>query len=223
MQVRLLAHTPQPERVIACAARVCYSGSPIEEIWARLDEAQIERMILMLRGSRHLSVFEHASFTFGVDGLSRAASHQLVRHRIASFSQQSQRYVSFEEGFEAVTPGSIEAKGEAREAFEGLLEVARQAYAELVKLGVKKEDARFVLPNAATTRLVFTMNARELMHFFSLRLCVRAQWEIRDLAKKMLELVKPLAPLVFELAGPPCVSEGRCYEGESSCGAAPTV
>ena len=176
----------------------------------------------MLRSSRHLSVFEHASFTFGVDGLSRAASHQLVRHRIASFSQQSQRYVSFEEGFEAVTPASIGVDKESKAVFERLLEASRQAYAELVRLGVKKEDARFVLPNAATTRLVFTMNARELLHFFSLRLCVRAQWEIRELAKAMLELVRPIAPLVFELAGPPCVSEGVCYEGEASCGAAPT-
>ncbi len=223
MRVKLLAHTPDPERLIACAARVCYSGKSLQEIWDSLDEATIERMVTKICASRHHSVLEHAVFTFGVEGLSRTASHQLVRHRIASFSQQSQRYVSFEDRLEVVMPEEIKRTPEARAAFEDLVSQAQATYSRLLELGIKKEDARFVLPNASTTRLVFTMNARELLHFFSLRLCVRAQWEIRRLAREMLRLVKPLAPHVFELAGPPCVTEGRCYEGENSCGAAPTV
>ncbi|WP_305042111.1 FAD-dependent thymidylate synthase [Geoalkalibacter sp.] len=216
MRVSLLTHTPDPERTVAAAARLCYSDAAIGELMDRGagDRAAFLRKILSLG---HLSVLEHASFTFGIEGISRACSHQLVRHRIASYSQQSQRYVSQRARFEAVTPPSIAERPELLARYEGLLEQIHQAYGEFLDAGIAAEDARFVLPNAAATKLVVTMNARELRHFFALRCCRRAQWEIRAMAVEMLRLCRQAAPLLFADAGPGCLA-GRCPEGAMTCG-----
>jgi len=217
MFVQLLTHTPEPEQVVVAAARLCYSASSIGEL---LEKSATNRRAFLgkILSLGHLSVLEHASFTFGIEGVSRACSHQLVRHRLASYSQQSQRYVSHKERFTAVTPPGIAAEPELKALFESALEQAHAAYRELVERGVAAEDARFVLPNAAETKLVMTMNARELWHFFNLRCCRRAQWEIRAMATEMLRLARRAAPLLFADAGPGCL-KGACPEGAMSCGA----
>jgi thymidylate synthase (FAD) len=217
MLVQLLTHTPDPEQVVAAAARLCYSASSIDRLLekSRDDREALLRKILALG---HLSVLEHASFTFGIEGISRACSHQLVRHRLASYSQQSQRYVSHAERFAAVTPPSIAARPELAQRYAALLEEIHAAYCELLAAGIPAEDARFVLPNAAETKIVVTMNARELHHFFALRCCRRAQWEIRAMAVEMLRLARRAAPLLFAAAGPGCL-QGACPEGAMSCGA----
>jgi len=217
LDVVLLGHTPDPEKAVAMAARLCYSDAGIGELLDQLDQAEVTRLVRSLRDMGHLSPFEHASFSFGISGVSRALSHQLVRHRIASFSQKSQRYVS-ESRFDFVVPSSIARNAEALRLFIGGMREIQGWYNAMVDLGIPKEDARYVLPNACTTQLVCTFNARSLLNFFTLRCCSRAQSEIRELARRMLGLVKAVAPAVFEKAGPPCVSEGRCREGRMSCG-----
>jgi thymidylate synthase (FAD) len=169
-------------------------------------------------GSGHYSTLEHASYTFAIEGVSRALTHQLVRHRLASFNQQSQRYVKFKDGsVPSVMPHTVEENPEAAAIFEEAMHQTSDAYAKLVELGIPAEDARFVLPNACETKICVTMNIRELLHFFENRCCNRAQWEIRELAWKMLELVKPTAPFIFMDAGAPCV-HGTCPEGKMTCG-----
>ena len=163
----------------------------------------------------HASVLEHVTLTYGVEGISRAASHQLVRHRIASYSQQSQRYVASKFGY--VTPPTVAASPGLLVEYERHMAACSRLYAKLMKAGVPPEDARFALPNATETKILITMNARELHHFFSLRTCRRAQWEIREMAKRMLSAARERAPLLFETAGPGCV-RGRCPEGKMSCG-----
>jgi thymidylate synthase (FAD) len=221
MLVQLLTHTPDPEAVVAAAARLCYSPSSIDQLLekSRVDRDDLLRKILSLG---HTSVLEHANFTFGIEGISRACSHQLVRHRLASYAQQSQRYVSHKERFAAVTPPSIEQRPELLQRYQSLLDEIHGVYRELIDAGVPAEDARFVLPNAAQTKLVLSMNARELLHFFNLRCCRRAQWEIRAMAKEMLRLLRPVAPLIFATAGPGCL-QGACPEGAMSCGAIKAV
>lgn len=217
MNVQLLTHTPDPQRVVAAAARLCYSAADIEQLLAR-DSADQESLLRKILELGHLSVLEHASFTFGIEGISRACSHQLVRHRLASYSQQSQRYVSHRERFAAVTPPSIGARPELAERYGALLDGIHALYRDLLEAGIPAEDARFVLPNAAETKLVVTMNGRELVHFFELRCCRRAQWEIRAMAVAMLRLVRQAAPLLFATAGPGCL-QGACPEGTMTCGA----
>ncbi|MCD6155923.1 MAG: FAD-dependent thymidylate synthase [Candidatus Atribacteria bacterium] len=212
MEVLLVAHTPDPERVVARSARVCYSFSPPQEI--SIEEARRLIKELIFRG--HHSVLEHVSFTFLIKGLSRVTSHQLVRHRIASYSQQSQRYTDLTKA-SFVTPPLINENPKAAEVFQEVVKTTLEAYNKLVELGVPREDARFVLPQAVKTNLVFTANARELRHFFSLRLCNRAQWEIRELAFQMLKIVREIASSIFEEVGPPCL-RGTCPEGERGCG-----
>ncbi|AMV73576.1 FAD-dependent thymidylate synthase [Desulfuromonas carbonis] len=221
MNVQLLTHTPDPERVVAAAARLCYSAAGIDQLLAK-DRSEQEALLRKILGLGHLSVLEHAAFTFGVEGISRACSHQLVRHRLASYSQQSQRYVSHKERFDAVTPPSIAAHPELTARYTALLDEVHALYRELLAAGIPAEDARFVLPNAATTKIVVTMNARELVHFFELRCCRRAQWEIRDLAIQMLRLARQAAPLLFATAGPGCLN-GPCPEGAMTCGAISAV
>lgn len=221
MRVQLLTHTPDPEQVVAAAARLCYSDASIGQLLERAPE-QAPRLLRKILDMGHLSVLEHASFSFGIEGISRACSHQLVRHRIASFSQQSQRYVSHESPFEAVIPESIADQPELAARFAQHLKATHELYRELLAAGIPAEDARFVLPNAAATKLVLTMNARELHHFFALRCCRRAQWEIRIMAKEMLRLAKQAAPLLFADAGPGCL-RGACPEGKMTCGAAAEV
>jgi len=217
LRVSLLRSTPEAELLVASAARLCYSSSDPASIEEELrgDPCKVERLLEGLLRSGHLSPFEHAQFTFMVDGVSRACSHQLVRHRIASYSQRSQRYVRGSP--EMVVPPSIRRNQDLLERVVSFLLDSTRLYEELLARGIPPEDARFVLPQASSTSLVVSMNARELLHFFSLRLCRRAQWEIRSLAKRMLSLCLREAPALFRRAGPSCLSSGRCQE-ERGCG-----
>jgi thymidylate synthase (FAD) len=216
LKVELSAHTPQPELVVALAARTCYSDKELALSAGELTPQIASQIISKVVRRGHLSVLEHAVFTFSVEGLSRAASHQLVRHRIASYSQQSQRYVEFK-GLEYILPPSISKNKELRGEFERFLAGVGKLYRQLVTGGIPPEDARFVLPNACATKLIITMNARELLHVFNLRLCSRAQWEIRELAHQMLILCYQVAPTIFSMAGPGC-RFGPCPEGDMTCG-----
>ena len=221
MSVVLLTHTPDPEATIAMAARVCYAAADLQTLQTRVTQQDQQAFVRRLVEEGHLSTVEHVSYTFGVEGVSRPMMAQLTRHRIASFSVQSQRYVK-STGFGYVIPPAIEALGpEAVAKFEGQMAQSQAWYdGWLETLGKgSAEDARFVLPNAAATRLIMTMNARELMHMFALRCCQRAQWEIRDMAWRMLALVYGTAPSLFANAGPGCL-RGRCPEGERTCGQA---
>jgi thymidylate synthase (FAD) len=216
MRVILLQHTQEPERVVAQAAKLCYSAADIEAIAEKLTPEKTAGFIRKLAEMGHLSAFEHAAFTFGIEGVSRTLTHQLVRHRLASYSQQSQRYVTMKElPGGAIVPPKI--SGALREKFDSVLRDIGAFYEELVAAGVPAEDARYILPNASPTKIVMTMNARELLHFFALRCCNRAQWEIHDLADEMLRLAKKNAPALFSQAGPGCVSSD-CPEGKMSCG-----
>ena len=216
IEVELIAGTPDAARIVAAAAKICYSPSGAVDILDGLDVAKTSSFLKMLRESGHLSPFEHISFTFAIEGISRVATHQLVRHRLASYSQQSQRYVGMD-GQTCVVPPSVRESEKALALFMKQTEDAWNCYKEMVDLGIPREDARFILPHGTETRLVMTMNARELHHFFSLRLCRRAQWEIRELARRMLMLVRNAAPEIFDIAGPSCVVEGVCKEAHS-CG-----
>lgn len=226
MNVILLQCTPEPERMVALAARLCYSPASIGDLQEEISRKDIRNLVRRVLSMGHASVLEHVAFTFGVEGISRAASHQLVRHRIASYSQQSQRYVSAAFGY--VVPKTLRAgrgaDGQTRllERFERHMQESVSLYGELLREGVPAEDARFVLPNATETKILISMNARELHHFFALRTCRRAQWEIREMAKRMLAIARESAPLLFEKAGPGCL-RGRCPEGEMSCGDAKGV
>jgi thymidylate synthase (FAD) len=212
----VLSHTAEPERTVALAARLCYSSRTVRELESGLAAAEVEALIGKLLGMGHLSALEHAQFTFAVEGISRACSHQLVRHRIASYSQQSQRYVRLSQ-VQALVPSSLREHPVWGPAFDQKLEELWEMYRRMLEDGIPAEDARYLLPNACETKLVLTMNARELRHFFQARLCRRAQWEIRDLAREMLRAVRPLAPHLFRGAGPGCL-EGACPEREYSCG-----
>jgi thymidylate synthase (FAD) len=214
MKVKLLQYTPEPDRTVAIAARLCYSKLGIIELSEKLTEEKVKELIKKLKNSGHLSPFEHSNFTFGIEGISRVTSHQLVRHRIASYSQQSQRYVRVSDA-SFVVPPSIERNREAKSLVTQINETAKEIYQKLIDLGVPEEDARYILPQGITTKIIVTMNARELLHFFNLRCCLRAQWEIRMLANSMLKEVKRVAPLIFQNAGPycfsgPCPEEGPC-------------
>ena len=202
MTVRLIAHTPEPEKVVAAAAKLCYSDAHITDLLDGLTEEKTASFLTMLSDLGHASPIEHASFTFGIEGVSRTLLAQITRHRIASFSVQSLDLVK-----------KLEEGHTARLMAEGMPE--KQARAKASKQA--NEDARFVLPNACETKMVVTMNARSLQNFFHLRCCSRAQWEIRALAEEMLRLVYPVAPHLFRTAGPACVS-GPCPEGKMCCG-----
>ncbi len=214
----LISHTENPEQVIASAARMCYSPSNIDELKEKVSKADIAAFIKKLLSMGHLSVFEHASFTFAIEGISRVTTHELVRHRIASYSQQSQRYIKEKTIFDYVTPSAIEKNDILNEKYQKFMEDSYKLYSEMIEAGIAKEDARFVLPNAKEAKIIVTMNARSLMHFFNLRMCARAQWEIRQMATAMCEIVKGICPSVFENAGASCDTLGYCPEGEFSCG-----
>lgn len=224
LNVVLLRHTPGPEEVVAMAAKLCYSPAGVEELRQRIETSDQAAFVERLASIGHLSPIEHVSFTFGIEGISRACSHQLVRHRLASYSQQSQRYVK-EDAFDYIVPPSIRQDPDASREFEAFMAEAQQRYNAIIKhleaKGIKGEaanqDARYVLPNAAETKIVVTMNARELLHFFRVRCCNRAQWEIRAMAERMLSLVKDVAPTIFKKAGPGCLY-APCPEGNMTCG-----
>ena len=216
MKVELISYTPNPELLVASAARTCYSKKPASQIIKKITHKRASKLIRKLVKIGHHSILEHIIFTFSVEGISRACSHQLVRHRIASYSQQSQRYVSLE-NTDFVMPLTIKKNEKAKELFNRIVKEAKNAYKKLLELGIPEEDTRYVIPQAVQTNIVVTMNARELLHFFNLRCCMRAQWEIRALAWRMLSIVKKVAPTIFENAGPPCISEGRCPEEDFPC------
>ncbi len=253
IKVTLLTHTPNPEQTVAMAAKLCYSPSGIEDIRDGLDEEKTASFLNMLSDLGHASPTEHASFTFGIEGISRACSHQLVRHRIASYSQQSQRYVDGTK-FDFVTPPEIMNNEKALAAYNKVLDLQANAYEEIrnalvagyinentggkysgtdqeimnsfkaenkkqYSMFVKKanEDARFILPNASTTKIVCTFNTRSLQNFFAHRCCNRAQWEIREVAEQMLLQCLEVAPNLFKNCGPSCLF-GPCPEGNMCCG-----
>lgn len=217
MQVKLLRHTPDPERTVAMSARLCYSPIGAAELEEKISDEKAAELVRKLVKMGHLSTLEHVTFTFAIEGVSRVLTHQLVRHRIASYSQQSQRYVK-EHDFETIIPTSIASNTKANEKFLALMDEIQNLYNEFIDLGIAPEDARYILPNATETKIVCTFNARSLLNFFSLRCCTRAQWEIRALANKMLAECLKVAPVIFENAGPTCVSQGICNEGTMSCG-----
>lgn len=222
MQVTLLTHTDEVIRAVYTAARTCYSSDLSSEIWEQDIELDAMRTLLKkVLSSGHYSILEHISFSFAVEGLSRSATHQLVRHRIASYSQQSQRYVKFTEGFSFVIPPSIKRNPEVLEKYQQVMNQINEAYQFCLDQGIAGEDARYLLPNGCDTNIVVTMNARALHNFFELRCCTRAQWEIRNVAWAMLNLVKDAYPVIFENAGPACEVKGYCPEGAFSCGKAP--
>lgn len=240
MKVKLLEYTPNPERVIAMAAKLCYSKVGVDGISEKLSDEDVEKFLNRLVSIGHESPIEHINFTFAVEGISRACSHQIVRHRIASYSQQSQRYVKLAQ-FEYIMPPHIAENEEAKAVFEKAMDQDQKSYDELVEILKPKhyqtfisegktekqanqmaekkaiEDARYVFPNACETKMVFTMNARTLMHFFKHRCCERAQWEIREMATQMLAQVKEIAPVLFKKAGPNCLCK-PCPEGTMTCG-----
>ncbi len=245
MNVKLIAYTPNPEQLISAAAKNCYSAATVDTLLEGLDEEKTQSYLTMLTDIGHESPIEHASFTFAIEGVSRSLLAQITRHRMASFSVQSQRYVK-EHAFEFVLPHEIEAVPEAKEIFLKAMEDDQRTYERLTAIlqerhvkdflasscsekeahrkAEKKaiEDARYVLPNACATKLVMTANARSLHNFFRLRCCNRAQWEIRELAEEMYKLVYAVAPTLFRKAGPSCAC-GACSEGKMSCGKADEV
>lgn len=217
MNVALLNHTADPERAIATAARLCYAPVGAAELMETMNEEQIAKVLATIMKSGHFSALEHASYTFAIDGVSRALTHQLVRHRIASFNQQSQRYVTYSGDPDLVVPPTIGVNEEAKSLFDEAMGKAYSTYTALIEAGIPAEDARYVLPNACVSKIVVTMNIRELLHFFTLRCCRRAQWEIQELGSRMLELAEPTAPYVFMDAGASC-KRGSCPEGKMTCG-----
>ncbi len=234
LDVKLLNSSPNALSLIYAAFRQCYSPGFVGEMWPRLlrGEVSLEKqaaLITEVLASGHTSPVEHVSYTFAIQGVSRSLTHQLVRHRLASYSQQSQRYVD-ESGFEYILPPAIERIPKAREKFVRLMDLIQEAYQDLQKTlksngrtrEEANEDARFILPNAAESKIVATMNCRSLLNFFELRCCERAQWEIRELAWKMLEMVREDLPVIFASAGPKCERLGYCPEGEKfTCGKYP--
>ena len=218
MKIRLINYTKNPEKIVAQSARLCYSALDIEDLRERLSDESIIKLIKKIMRLGHYSVLEHATFTFAIEGISRVTSHQLVRHRLASFSQQSQRYVKMnKEEFPYIVPKSIAKDEKLTKIFIDAIKELDGIYHILLDQHIEAEDARYILPQAVTTKMIITANARELLHIFKLRCCNRAQWEIKEVTIKMLGEVKDIAPTIFENAGPPCIL-GTCPEGELSCG-----
>lgn len=217
LKVTLLSHTEDPERTIVAAIRQCYSTLSGKDLWEKVTDDQKRRLIKQIIASGHTSTIEHASFTFAVEGVSRALTHQLVRHRHASYSQKSQRYVK-EKEFEYILPPSVRKNPEAKKAYLKELENIQEVYGKMLEWGIPAEDARMVLPNGCETKIVVTMNCRALFNFFKERLCDRAQWEIRQMAALMLKECKKAAPEIFKYSGPTCVTEHICWQGDLNCG-----
>jgi len=220
VQVTLINYTPNPELTIVAAARSSASQSTAEELWDKLSSQQIDNLFKQLLDSGHLSPFEHATFTFSIQGISRVTSHQLVRHRLASYTQQSQRYVPLKE-YRYVTPPTISRQPSLLAKYQQTLESAHEFYFQMLEAGIPAEDARYIIPQAIETQLVMTMNARELLYSCSLRLCLRAQWEIVELFESIKAEVEKVAPRLGAELKPKCYPLGYCDERES-CGIFPT-
>lgn len=219
LKVKLLSYTRDPEQNVVAAIRQCYAAVGAAELKKKTNQETRERLIRQILQSGHTSTIEHASFTFAIEGISRACSHQLVRHRLASYSMQSQRYVDLsKKGMRYVIPPSIRNNPKLKKLYQQKMAEVEQSYRAMLEAGVKAEDARFLLPNACETKIVVTMNARALGNFFQERLCSRAQWEIRALAREMRRLVVQVAPILFQKTGPTCQTEKICWEGNLSCG-----
>lgn len=237
MRVRLISHSDLGPLVCGYAAKVCTSAEMPEcpdELAVTMrkgEELPFKKALDHALNSHHDSVLEHWSATFAIEGISRACSHQLVRHRVASYSQSSQRYVKMD-GFKYVMPKTIEESNaqiwsvhaqdmrDVANAYEEGMKVISKLYQSMLNVGIPEEDARYILPNACCTNIVVTMNARELRNFFKVRVCNRAQWEIRELATEMLALCREVAPVIFDDAGANCDVLGFCPE-QRSCGRCP--
>ncbi len=219
LKVELLGYTSDPEQNVVAAIRQCYASVGAKELKEKTTEEVKQRLIKQVINSGHTSTLEHASFTFAIDGVSRVTEIHLIRHRIASFSIQSGRYVKRGDAAYRVPPKikNLEDK-KLLEKYLKHLENSQELYNELIDAGVAAEDARFCQPQSVQVKIVMTMNVRELLHFFRVRSCTRAQWEIREITQQMLKLVREVAPIIFENAGPPCVSEKLCDQGKMSCG-----
>jgi len=215
MEVRLIGISPNPEKIPAMAALLTHSPSTPKELEDQ-PEKKYQVVLDEVLKMGHTSVIEHTSFTFGISGVSRSLTHQLVRHRIASYAQQSQRYVSISEPTYVVPP-TIKKNKAMNKAYENTMKKIWEEYNKLLSLDVPAEDARYILPNATCTNIMVTMNARALLNFFELRCCLHAQWEIRTLANKMLNLVKKEAPLIFKNAGASCKTKNYCPEHNTEC------
>ncbi|MFH0793478.1 MAG: FAD-dependent thymidylate synthase [bacterium] len=214
----VLTHTPDPLKTVYVAARTCYSALAPEVLWEKaVEPSKMLELVEKIVGSGHLSVLEHVNFTFGITGVSRVTTHQLVRHRLASYSQQSQRYVTEKGDFDYVIPPAIAQHPQLKSRFEGLMKRLSEEYHYLLEQGIEGEDARYIFPNSTLSNIAVTMNARQLLHFFELRTCSRAQWEIRELSWRMLREAYEIAPWIFAKAGPTCLS-GLCSEGAHTCG-----
>ena len=215
MNVRLIGFTPNPEKIPAMAAKLTHSiTKPID--LDKTSDKELKAILEHVMKMGHTSVVEHTCFTFAISDVSRSLTHQLVRHRIASYSQQSQRYVNLKEP-NYVTPPKIAQNPEMKEAYDKTMKIIWEEYNKLLNMGIPAEDARYVLPNAACTNIIVTMNARSLLNFFELRCCLHAQWEIRKLANLMLKEVKKIAPTIFKNAGPPCKTKHICPENKRDC------
>lgn len=233
LNIKLIAYTPSPEKIVAAASKLCYSNANIETLLEDLNEKKIESFISQLYQMGHESPMEHASFTFGIEGVSRSFLSQITRHRLASYSVQSQRYVKFDDNSELIIPDEIYNNEDALKIFSKCTNNSLNSYLEITNIlkskyisdgipdkeATKKaiENARAVLPMSSSTKMIVTMNARSLLNFFKLRCCNRAQEEIRQVADEMLKLVRSVAPSIFKYAGPSCLY-GECSEGKMSCG-----
>lgn len=215
MNVKLIGFTPNPETLPALAAKLTHSKSKPEDLNNSSDK-ELKNILKHVMNLGHTSVIEHTSFSFAISDVSRSLTHQLVRHRIASYAQQSQRYVNLNEP-NYVTPPKIAKNKQMKKAYDETMNNIWKEYNKLLDLGIPAEDSRYILPNATCTNIIVTMNARSLLNFFELRCCLHAQWEIRQLANRMLKQVKKVAPTIFKNAGPVCKSKGICPEGNKDC------
>lgn len=229
LEVKLLEMSERPLALLYVAYRQCYASRWAGDMWEEdVSEDRKDAFLREMMRSGHESPLEHVKFTFAVEGVSRALTHQLVRYRVASYSQQSQRYVDMRQ-FGYVIPPSIAGDDALQAEFERCMDDIQRSYQKLLERfgekgvvgGGAHEDARFVLPQAAETKIVVTMNCRELLHFFGQRCCQRAQWEIRALANRMLEICQEKLPPIFENGGAKCERLGYCPEGKFSCGRFP--
>lgn len=215
MNVKLIGFTPNPEKIPAMAAKLTHSKSKPEDL-GKTSDKELKNILKQVMSFGHTSVIEHTCFTFAISDVSRSLTHQLVRHRIASYAQQSQRYVNLNEP-NYVTPPKIAKNKNMKKAYDETMKIIWNQYNKLLEMGIPAEDSRFILPNGACTNIMVTMNARSLLNFFELRCCLHAQWEIRNLANKMLAEVKKVAPTIFKDAGPACKTKKICPENKKDC------